>query len=127
MGFEAKPDAPSQQKFVPDVDPAALNNLPDYWDWRDQGVIHDVQDQKSCSDCYIFATIASIEAHACLYGNSCDKLSEQEALSEILNFRKIKFNILKSLDCNNGNKCKAGHPEIVYNYSKNILKLFRNF
>lgn len=79
-GFEANPQKPSNEKFVPVVDPALLKDFPDYWNWADHGIVQPVQNQNPCGSCYIFASIAAIESHSCYYNDVCDKMSEQEAL-----------------------------------------------
>lgn len=93
-----KPDPTLVQDQVPVVDKALLKDLPDYWDWNDKqvkriiisfkitncklfrGVVQPVTWQGQCSDCYVMAGIAAIEAHACIYNNMCEKLSELDAV-----------------------------------------------
>lgn len=65
---------------LPIVKPEDLKELPEYFNWVDKGVVHDVVNQKHCGSCYVFATIAAIESHTCLYNNICEKLSEQEGM-----------------------------------------------
>lgn len=36
--------------------------------------------QGDCGDCFVMAGIAAIEAHACIYNNVCEKLSELDAV-----------------------------------------------
>lgn len=96
IGFDAPKD---DYGLLPKVAPDATKDLPDYFNWHDKGVVHKVQDQNACGSCYVFASIGAIEAHACLYNNICEKLSEQEAL-----------------ECS-GNGCSAGKDELIYNYT----------
>lgn len=54
--------------------------IPDSFDWRERGVVRDVQDQGNCSAGWAFAGVAAIEAQMSIQFNSTDKLSEQEVV-----------------------------------------------
>lgn len=46
-------------------------------DWRDWGVVKDVQDQGICGSCYSFSTIAAAESNYAIMTGELYKLSEQ--------------------------------------------------
>ncbi|KAL7014457.1 hypothetical protein ACKWTF_015938 [Chironomus riparius] len=97
IGFDKPKD---DYGLLPVVTADATKNLPDYWNWNDKGIVHKVQQQGGCGSCYVFATIGVIEAHACLYNNICEKLSEQEGL-----------------ECSDTG-CNAGKDEYIYTYTQ---------
>ena len=51
--------------------------LPTSWDWRDQGVVTNVQNQGSCGSCWAFGTIGSYESCVAVAGGGLDDLSEE--------------------------------------------------
>ena len=51
--------------------------LPSSYDWRDSGVVTDVQNQGSCGSCWAFATIGSYESCCAVAGGTLYDLSEQ--------------------------------------------------
>ncbi|UCH98232.1 MAG: PKD domain-containing protein, partial [Candidatus Aminicenantes bacterium] len=51
--------------------------LPTSWDWRDYGVVTNVQNQGSCGSCWAFGTIGSYESCVAVAGGGLDNLSEQ--------------------------------------------------
>jgi cathepsin F len=54
--------------------------VPAAWDWRDQGVVNEVQNQGTCGGCWAFATIANLEGiYAKKYGY-LPKFSEQQLI-----------------------------------------------
>jgi hypothetical protein len=65
--------------------------------------------QGDCGDCYVMAGIAAIEAHACIYNNVCEKLSELDAV-----------------ECSSG-KCGAGYFWEAFNFSKFFIGNFFKF
>lgn len=109
MGFQVRPNLTESQysAVVPKIDKSLLKDFPAYFNWEDEGVVKPAGNQNPCGACYLFAGTAAIEAHACIYGNMCEKLSEQEDLSE-LKFLKIYKKCLK---------CKQR------NFLKNSLKV----
>jgi hypothetical protein len=60
--------------------------------------------QGDCGDCYVMAGIAAIEAHACIYNNVCEKLSEKDAV-----------------ECIPG-KCDGGQFYDAFNYCEYFFK-----
>lgn len=57
------------------------NNLPEFHDWRDRGVVTTVKDQKQCASCYAFAANAALEsAMAIKYRQQAKSLSIQEIM-----------------------------------------------
>jgi len=83
-------------------------------DWRTQGILTPIKDQKRCGSCWTFSTTGTLEAHACLndYSINCPQwtgLSEQQLL-----------------DCaspydNNG--CNGGLPSHAFEYVRNSYGL----
>jgi len=64
-------EGPSRTGFVPPPgdfshlkarSPRSLLDLPERFDWRDQGVITEVGDQGNCGCCYAFAAVSNIES-----------------------------------------------------------------
>ncbi|CAD5229815.1 unnamed protein product [Bursaphelenchus okinawaensis] len=56
-------------------------NSPSTFDWRDEGAYTEVKDQGSCGDCYVFSSIAAVEAVYIIANNISQELSEQQTLS----------------------------------------------
>merc|ERR1712150_328247 len=54
------------------------SSTPSHHDWRDEGVLNDVKDQKSCGSCWAFSAVGSTEAAWARAGNGLVSLSEQE-------------------------------------------------
>jgi len=55
-----------------------VTDLPDSWDWRDQGCITSIKDQGHCGSCSAFAATAIAESCFCMESNQYfDDLSEQ--------------------------------------------------
>ena len=60
--------------------PWNLGDLPDYFDWRDSGIITPVKYQGACGSCGAFAAIAALEACATYAAGSYVILSEQNVI-----------------------------------------------
>ena len=60
--------------------PKYLGDLPDYFDWRDQGIITPVKNQGACGSCAVFAAIAALEACATYAAGRDVILSEQNVI-----------------------------------------------
>uniref|UniRef100_A0A0N5BXM1 Pept_C1 domain-containing protein n=1 Tax=Strongyloides papillosus TaxID=174720 RepID=A0A0N5BXM1_STREA len=74
--------------------------LPEYFDWREKGVVTPVRCQKKCGLCYGFASVATMEANYAIVSGNLRNFSEQEIL-----------------DCNlENNGCNGGEPYLVYKY-----------
>merc|ERR1711936_785410 len=56
------------------------SSIPSHHDWRDEGVLNDVKDQRGCGSCWAFAVVASVEAAWAIAGNGLESLSEQELI-----------------------------------------------
>ncbi|XP_065368699.1 procathepsin L-like [Calliphora vicina] len=75
-------------------------NQPTSIDWRDQGAIGPVQDQKACGSCWAFSTTGALEAHYFLKYNESITLSEQNLI-----------------DCSTENSgCQGGWMLSAYDY-----------
>ena len=53
--------------------------IPERWDWREQGIITPVQDQGGCGACYAFASLANIESRLLIEGDGPYNFSENHA------------------------------------------------
>ena len=56
----------------------AKSTSPSQKDWRDEGVLNPVKDQKACGSCWAFSAVGSVEAAWARAGNELISLSEQE-------------------------------------------------
>jgi len=54
------------------------SDAPDSYDWRTQGVIPAVKDQKSCGSCWAFSAISNIESLYAIKNKNIITLSEQQ-------------------------------------------------
>ncbi len=54
--------------------------VPATWDWRDQGVVNEIQNQGSCGGCWAFATIANLEGVYAKKNGYLPKYSEQQLI-----------------------------------------------
>eukprot|EP01016_Furgasonia_blochmanni_P041578 TRINITY_DN541_c0_g1_i1.p1 TRINITY_DN541_c0_g1~~TRINITY_DN541_c0_g1_i1.p1 ORF type:complete len:352 (+),score=75.44 TRINITY_DN541_c0_g1_i1:116-1171(+) len=54
------------------------DNLPDAIDWRDQGIVSPVKDQRQCGSCWAFSAIASVEGLAAQQQGHLTEFSEQQ-------------------------------------------------
>jgi PKD repeat protein len=52
-------------------------SLPSSYDWRDYGVVTNIQNQGSCGSCWAFGTIGSYESCIAVAGGGLDDLSEE--------------------------------------------------
>jgi len=54
--------------------------IPDFWDWREQGKVTPVKDQNPCSSCWAFGATAAIESLILIQYNQTYILSEQNLM-----------------------------------------------
>jgi len=62
---------------VPAERAAALGTLPGTFDWRDQGKVTPVKDQRPCGTCWIFGTTSALESAVLIGDNTAYDFSEQ--------------------------------------------------
>eukprot|EP00117_Sycon_ciliatum_P047735 scpid80780/ scgid5561/ Cathepsin O len=75
---------------------------PDKWDWRNQSVVTEIKNQKSCGSCWAFAAIETIESAWAIKYSRLYSLSVQQLIS-----------------CNIGtgnSGCNGGRYETAYNW-----------
>jgi cathepsin H len=77
-------------------------NCPDYFDWRNKGVVSSVKNQAHCGSCWNFSTVGAWETHYTIKYNKFVNMSEQPLV-----------------DCTGDydNKgCSGGLPSHAFNY-----------
>lgn len=101
---------PSLKKHAPSTHVKSKGALPTEVDWRKQGLVADVKDQKSCGSCWTFSAVASIEgAHAKRNGKLVT-LSEQNLVDCVKKERLP----LEEEDCCDG--CDGGLMDNAFDY-----------
>jgi len=61
--------------------PPPMTALPARFDWRDQGMVSPVKNQRNCGACWAFATVGPMESGILRAGGSTQDLSEQDLIS----------------------------------------------
>ncbi len=105
---EVKPDITPAPVPPPVIVPEAgeeedkceCNSGLERWDWRDKGVVTDIQFQGQCGGCWAFAAVAALESNFLIHYNEKLDFSEQYFINCIKN------------GCNGGNSMN------VFNYLK---------
>ncbi|XP_065183010.1 cathepsin O-like [Sycon ciliatum] len=59
---------------------AVGQDLPEQWDWRQQGVVTGVRDQQLCGSCWAFGVVETIESHWAIRHGELHELSVQQLL-----------------------------------------------
>lgn len=62
----------------PSLQALDTSNLPDHFDWVEQGAVNSVKNQASCGSCWAFSAVAMIEGAAFVAHKKLFSLSEQE-------------------------------------------------
>jgi len=88
---------------TPSVIPVTSTSFPATVDWRDNGIITPVKDQKDCGSCWAFSTTGALESFWALYTQISPVLLSEQQL----------------IDCaqaygNNG--CQGGLPSMAFEY-----------
>ena len=74
-------DIPEDIESLPTFEPTTEDELPEYFDWRDEGVVSSIKDQGDCGACWAFA-VASIAESAYAIQSSVEvDVSEQWLVS----------------------------------------------
>jgi len=95
-GFRPSEERPPRNEtFAIDLN---LGKIPDSWDWRKNGAVAEVKNQKNCGSCWAFATVANIEGVYAVKTKKLISLSEQE---------------LVDCDKRDGG-CNGGDPPVAY-------------
>jgi len=83
-----------------------LKDLPESWDWREQGIITPVKNQGRCGSCWAFGTTEQIESYAAMVNGTLPILSTQQVTSCTPN----------PLTCGGSGGCDGSTPPLGYNY-----------
>jgi KDEL-tailed cysteine endopeptidase len=65
---------------IAELEPSLYANIPDSFDWRQQGKVTAIKNQGSCGCCWAFACAATIESAYAIRHNQFVSLSEQQLL-----------------------------------------------
>ncbi len=71
------PTLPSD-RYSPRVHHAPQDDLPNTFDWRDQGVVTSVKDQGTVGTCWAFSTVGNVESQWALGNNPLTSLSVEQ-------------------------------------------------
>lgn len=85
-----------------------LQNLPDSFDWRDNGVVTSVKDQGTVGSCWAFSTVGNIEGQWALGGHNLVSLSAEQLVDCDATFDPNNLN----QDCG----VFGGWPYLAYQY-----------
>ena len=91
---------PEHRVFKPSL--ADSSNLPEYFDWRDQGAVNEIVAQGECGSCWSFVGIVAVEGAWKIAGNKLEKFSEQQPVDCAQEF--------------GAEGCGGGWMEYVYEY-----------
>ncbi|KAF1743601.1 hypothetical protein MXB_1537, partial [Myxobolus squamalis] len=76
--------------------------IPSEYDWREEGVVTPVKDQRNCGSCYAFSAVGAIESQFAIHSGDFKNLSVQEIVDCSVSY--------------GNNACGGGYMERVYNY-----------
>ena len=74
-------DWKSKATFKDPAPKKGLLGLPRHWDWREQGTLSAIDDQRDCGSCWSFSTTAALQDSLSLRKISNNQLSEQFLMS----------------------------------------------
>ena len=117
MGFRANAELLVQNQksgflrgSVPTVEQSDVSNtesLPSSIDWRQKGVVSEIQNQQNCGSCWSFSATATLESASAIKYGKLSKLSEQELVS----CAGLKYGNLG---------CNGGMYDSAWNYVKDV-------
>jgi C1A family cysteine protease len=72
-GFDIPENIDGQPRF----EPSSEEELPERFDWRDEGVVAPIKNQGECGSCWAFAAVSIAESVYAIQGGELNDLSEQ--------------------------------------------------
>ncbi|MQL97231.1 hypothetical protein Taro_029917 [Colocasia esculenta] len=102
LGFRSIPNAEARQTWARTFRYANITgqDVPPEKDWRQEGAVTDVKDQKQCGCCWAFSTVAAVEGITQIKVGKLVSLSEQELV-----------------DCDDGdNGCEGGDIRKAFDF-----------
>lgn len=94
-----------------------IDNLPNYVDWRNKGVVTAVKSQGSCGSCWAFASTATIESHVAINTGKLFDLSTQQVATCTPNPN----------ECGGQGNCEGATAELAFEYLTNSAGLYDEF
>lgn len=102
LNLDAQPLREMREKFKGRELKPTLKEIPESFDWREQGKVSPVKKQGDCGSCWAFTTVATLEAQHLIQKGTLETYSEQQLI-----------------DCDSSNKgCVGGVMSKAYEYLK---------